>query len=122
MLIMIIIHIFMNVHRREMIRCWIIFTIEVLLVCSIVFDHRKLNVCSLMYLDVSASELYSTLLDNPDFASQIHSRFFAFWPPRDVDLLQWLTHWIKQSMFSSSILEIVSSCFSSRFKMLYLLP
>jgi hypothetical protein len=40
--------------------------------------------------------LHENLLQYPEFFSHIHCRFFPFWPPRDVDLLQWLSHWIKQ--------------------------
>ena len=49
-----------------------------------------------LFLDISANDLHENLLQYPEYSSRIHSRFFPFWPPRDVDLLQWLSYWIKQ--------------------------
>ncbi len=51
---------------------------------------------NLYFLDISANDLHENLLQYSEFSSRIHCRFFPFWPPRDVDLLQWLSHWIKQ--------------------------
>ncbi|CAF2051055.1 unnamed protein product [Rotaria magnacalcarata] len=56
--------------------------------------------------DMSANDLHENLLQYPEFSSQIHSRFFPFWPPRDVDLLQWLSHWIKQGALPIAIMNI----------------
>ncbi|CAF4879753.1 unnamed protein product [Rotaria socialis] len=57
-------------------------------------------------IDMSANDLHENLLQYPEFSSQIHSRFFPFWPPRDVDLLQWLSHWIKQGALPIAIMNI----------------
>ncbi len=61
-----------------------------------------------MVLDISASDLHENLLQYPEFSSRIHCRFFPFWPPRDVDLLQWLCHWIKQGIKNFFFSNIIS--------------
>lgn len=57
-------------------------------------------------IDISANDLQDNLLQYPEFASNIHCRFFPFWPPRDVDLLQWLSHWIKQGALPVAIMNM----------------
>ncbi|CAF0984747.1 unnamed protein product [Adineta steineri] len=56
--------------------------------------------------DISASDLHENLLQYPEYSSRIHCRFFPFWPPRDVDLLQWLSHWIKQGALPIAIMNM----------------
>jgi hypothetical protein len=58
-------------------------------------DDRRMYV-RFDFLDISANDLHENLLQYPEYSSRIHCRFFPFWPPRDVDLLQWISHWIKQ--------------------------
>ncbi|CAF0724903.1 unnamed protein product [Rotaria sp. Silwood1] len=56
--------------------------------------------------DMSANDLHENLLQYPEYSSHIHCRFFPFWPPRDVDLLQWLSHWIKQGALPIAIMNM----------------
>lgn len=78
--------------RRELLLDYLQYRSEV----GKIFDVRIRDNQSIV--DVSANDLHGTLLQYPEFSSRIHCRFFPFWPPRDVDLLQWLSHWIKQGM------------------------
>jgi hypothetical protein len=59
-----------------------------------------------LFLDISANDLHENLLQYPEYSSRIHSRFFPFWPPRDVDLLQWLSYWIKQDALPVAIMNM----------------
>ena len=43
---------------------------------------------------MNAQELIQNIENITD--SQITGRFFAFYPPRDINLSQWLAHWIRK--------------------------
>lgn len=60
-------------------------------------------------IDISADDLQDHLLQYPEYSSNIHCRFFPFWPPRDVDLMQWLSHWIKQGKSSFFLRNFTSN-------------
>ncbi|UJR25853.1 hypothetical protein I4U23_007203 [Adineta vaga] len=56
--------------------------------------------------DISASDLCENLRQYSEYSSRIHCRFFSFWPPRDVDLLQWLSYWLKQDALPVAIMNM----------------
>lgn len=96
--------------RRELLLDYLQYRSEV----GKAFEHR-MKTCETIrwhFSDISANDLHGNLLQYPEFSSRIHCRFFPFWPPRDVDLLQWLSHWIKQGI--PFILLIVLRIFSNR--------